>query len=114
MRQVIEDEERKKLYCNFDDCCYISLGDLFKETENELSFGLIKIDEILLKWYLFSLPFILKQRSIFYQVILGLEYLHLNHFVHKDIKPENIMLTGYGVVKLIDFDVSEVNLFVLV
>lgn len=45
--------------------------------------------------------------SIFYQIILGLEYLHGKHIVHKDIKPENILLTEQGIVKIIDFDVSE-------
>jgi len=39
-------------------------------------------------------------------VLQGLSYLHSLRTIHRDIKPSNILLTGEGVVRLIDFGVS--------
>ena len=44
--------------------------------------------------------------DIFRQVAGGLDALHEAGYVHADIKPNNIMLTGEGRVKIIDFGQS--------
>ena len=42
--------------------------------------------------------------GIFYQVALGLEYIHGRNIIHTDLKPENIMLDSQGThLKIIDF-----------
>ena len=45
--------------------------------------------------------------SVLSEVVLSLEYLHQLGFVHRDVKPENIMLDGTGHVKLGDFGLSK-------
>ena len=44
---------------------------------------------------------------IFYQLVNGIQYLHKNNVVHRDMKPENIMLTKDMIVKIGDFGLSK-------
>ncbi|XP_020706973.2 cyclin-dependent kinase-like 1 [Athalia rosae] len=42
------------------------------------------------------------RRHIF-QVLRGLNYCHMNHIMHRDVKPENVLVSPNGIVKLCDF-----------
>ncbi|RVX69960.1 hypothetical protein B0A52_05795 [Exophiala mesophila] len=46
-------------------------------------------------------------RYWFRDLILGIEYLHAQGVVHRDIKPDNCLVTDDNVLKVVDFGVSE-------
>ncbi|KAL8805880.1 MAG: hypothetical protein Q9182_001661 [Xanthomendoza sp. 2 TL-2023] len=46
-------------------------------------------------------------RYWFRDLMLGIEYLHAQGVVHRDIKPDNCLLTEDDVLKVVDFGVSE-------
>lgn len=46
-------------------------------------------------------------RCWFRDMILGIEYLHAQGIIHRDIKPDNCLITNDDVLKIVDFGVSE-------
>lgn len=46
-------------------------------------------------------------RLYFRDLILGIEYLHAQGIVHRDIKPDNCLINHEDVLKVVDFGVSE-------
>ncbi|KAL2557482.1 Serine/threonine-protein kinase GRIK2 [Forsythia ovata] len=47
-------------------------------------------------------------RQYLRDIVSGLMYLHAHNIVHGDIKPDNLLVTGSGTVKIGDFGVSQV------
>lgn len=43
---------------------------------------------------------------IFYQAALGLHHAHVKKVVHRDVKPQNILISENGDVKIIDFGIA--------
>ncbi|KAF7301813.1 Serine/threonine protein [Mycena indigotica] len=44
------------------------------------------------------------------EVVLGLEYLHQRGVVHRDLKPDNLLIDQHGHLKLTDFGLSRIGL----
>ena len=45
-------------------------------------------------------------KSIMFQIVSGVKYIHDNYILHRDIKPANILIKNKGEVKLADFGLS--------
>lgn len=53
-------------------------------------------------------PTIVEVRHIIEQIARGLRAFHRLEMIHQDLKPENIMIDQYGVVKIIDFGSTKI------
>ncbi|KAF7496289.1 Serine/threonine-protein kinase stk11 [Sarcoptes scabiei] len=85
---VIYDEPKEKLYIVTEYCVAV-LQELLDSVPNTR-----------------RLP-IYQAHCYFVQLIEGLDYLHGQGIIHKDIKPGNLLLTNAGVIKITDLGVSE-------
>ena len=47
-----------------------------------------------------------KAKRLFYQLMLGVSYLHHHGVVHRDIKPQNLLIMKDGKLKICDFGLS--------
>jgi serine/threonine protein kinase len=48
-----------------------------------------------------------KAHSIFFQAATGLAYMNAKDFVHRDIKPDNLLVNSAGTLKIIDFAIAQ-------
>ncbi|KAH9932102.1 kinase-like protein [Epithele typhae] len=87
------------------------LGSLYEQPARTLHFWMPLIPHHLsdiLNSPMFSPPtdFIVVFKSLLYQMLSALAYIHAHGVAHRDMKPRNILITDEGLVKMIDFGVS--------
>ncbi|CAG0922815.1 unnamed protein product [Notodromas monacha] len=46
------------------------------------------------------------QGDLMFQIVCGVDFLHCNRILHRDLKPQNILVTTDGVVKIADFGMA--------
>ena len=46
-------------------------------------------------------------KSYLLQTLLGLEYLHANWILHRDLKPNNLLVNSSGILKIGDFGLAK-------
>ncbi|XP_073421550.1 microtubule-associated serine/threonine-protein kinase 3-like [Dendrobates tinctorius] len=51
-------------------------------------------------------------RLYFAEAVLGVEYLHSYGVVHRDLKPDNLLITSSGHIKITDFGLSKFGLMI--
>ena len=49
-----------------------------------------------------------KVKDLMWQLVCGVDYLHSHRVVHRDIKPQNILLANSGSLKLADFGLARI------
>ncbi|ODQ63641.1 kinase-like protein, partial [Nadsonia fulvescens var. elongata DSM 6958] len=106
LNEVINDFKSRKIYLIFEFCSQGEITWATKWTKQDyenITNTNNATDNSLANIPLFSFE---KTRTVATQLLLGLEYLHLNGIVHRDIKPANLLITKNNEVRISDFGVS--------
>ncbi len=78
--------------------------------ENDTEYIVMEyVEGITLKQYLSAKGVLPEKEAVDFasQICAGLEYAHKKGIVHKDIKPENILITKEGILKITDFGIAK-------
>ena len=49
-----------------------------------------------------------KVKDVMWQLLCGVDFLHSHRIVHRDIKPQNILVTNDGTIKVADFGLARI------
>ena len=120
--EILHDDEKEKLYLILEYCPkgpliiynedndnfeinknYFINKDFYKNLNNEDNNSIIENEIEKIKKDNYSEDEI---RYFLRQIIKGVSYLHHNGIIHKDLKPDNILISHTNKIKITDFNVS--------
>ena len=86
----------------------VSIYDVGNESDTEY-IVMEYVEGITLKQYLSAKGALPEKEAVDFaaQICAGLEHAHKKGIVHKDIKPENILITKEGILKITDFGIAK-------
>ena len=97
-----------KLLQELDHVNIISLVDVFGHKSNVslvMDFMDTDLEQIIKDQ---SIVFVASHiKSYLLQTLLGLEYLHANWILHRDLKPNNLLVNSSGILKIGDFGLAK-------
>lgn len=106
IRRLFQNEA--KLMASLDHPNIIKVDSVIKESKRPAIALEYFESETLKTWILNKNPLIMqKGMKVFIQMAKALQYVHENNIIHKDIKPENILVNNAGEARLIDFSIAE-------
>ena len=47
-----------------------------------------------------------KVKSFLYQILKGVDYIHKKKVLHRDLKPQNILINKENIVKIVEFGLA--------
>ena len=89
---------------NVDHGCVVKFKEAFKR-ENKLHIVFEYVDKTVLEDienHPNGVPMPILKSHV-YQLLKGLRYLHKHGLIHRDVKPENLLVDKNGILKLCDF-----------
>lgn len=95
-----------ELACNlYHPCIVVTIG--FEEkTPDGPAIVMEYIDGTNLVNFLASAPAYEQRKAVLLDILDGVDYLHHRGIIHNDLKPDNIIVTGNGAARIIDFGLS--------
>ena len=92
--------------------CIVSVTGFEKDTQAGPAIVMEYIDGVTLEEFCsgrLSKPSKDRLKAVLHDIMDGVDYLHHRGIIHNDLKPDNIIVTGNGTARIIDFGLSASN-----
>ena len=62
-------------------------------------------------WWNLTVCLAFPRQSYLYQIVEGILFCHCRRVLHRDLKPQNLLIDGKGTIKLADFGLARALAF---